>query len=42
MGSRHCDVIIVYEIYDRQTVPMLRVEAGIGMVIISRKDAAMT
>jgi hypothetical protein len=39
-GSRHCDVTIVYEIHDRQTVSMLRVEGGIGIGIISRKDAA--
>lgn len=39
-GSRHCDVIIGYEIHDRQTEPMLRVEGGIDIVVISRKDAA--
>ena len=38
-GSRRCNVIIVYEIHDRQTEPMLRVEGRIDVTMISRKDA---
>lgn len=41
-GSRQYDVIIVYEIHDRQTEPMLRVEGGIDVLMISRKDATET
>jgi hypothetical protein len=41
-GSRHCNVIIGYEIHDRQTEPMLGVEGGIDVMMISSKDTAET